>query len=313
MTATKPMQPISEVIAESGWVRTAARLAHEAQVRMDALAAEGREFVPAHRNAHYDDPATVLKRRRENAVPPDKQGMTFDTFSVGTNSHREAADEMLKWSERPYGTVYLYGSPGSGKTHLACATALRIAETGARVRFWRTVDLSRALRDCNNERAEAGALETLVRGLMNVRLLVLDDFPPEKMSEFLYEQYYAVLDYRYTTMAPTIITSNIPIEDLGFPRLVSRLGDDRVTTLLPLYGDDYRTLPSRPVVRPLRVPPLPTVDTTATCEACGGSGFRRVNLPVGHRDFGRVWTCPDCNGGILEPLRNGNETKGNGA
>lgn len=252
-----------------------ARYASEAQGRLDALAASGAPFEPRYRKptecatcgdsgwlrvdvsvGHRDfgtmvkctdcgviDKMLAVKRRRNAAIPYEMQSLSFSTFRAYTPLLADVLALMHAFVADPTGFIYLYGAPGNGKTHLAGAAAMRLVDTGHTTRFYRMVDLARVLRDASV--SDPGMLTSLMRQIENVEILILDDFPPEHITPFLYEQIYAMLDYRYITGAATIITSNLPIESLDMPRLVSRLSDNRLSTVIGIDAGDYRQIEDR--------------------------------------------------------------------
>jgi DNA replication protein DnaC len=55
-------------------------------------------------------------------------------------------------------------------------------------------------------------------------LLVIDDLGTEKVSEWIEEQLFSIVNYRYENQLPMIITSNSKIADLKYnTRIISRL------------------------------------------------------------------------------------------
>ncbi len=68
--------------------------------------------------------------------------------------------------------LVLYGPVGTGKTHLAIALGLKACEMGLRVRFYSVTALVLKL----GEAFKDGTLEKLVRDLLNLDLLILDEW-----------------------------------------------------------------------------------------------------------------------------------------
>lgn len=68
--------------------------------------------------------------------------------------------------------LVLYGPVGTGKTHLAIALGLKACEMGLRVRFFSVTALVLKL----GEAFKDGTLEKLVRDLLNLDLLILDEW-----------------------------------------------------------------------------------------------------------------------------------------
>jgi DNA replication protein DnaC len=271
------------------WV---AKQAAEAQARMDGLAAAGKPFVPTYRK--LASPAEDRRRALDAAMADDWQRMTLDTFNAYSPELRLAAIEVAEFIARPYGFLYLYGDVGTGKTHLAAGLAIRFVEGGYPVRVYRAADVANRLRTA--VRQGEGAFETLVGRLKNVRVLVLDDFGAEHMTEFLAAEWYDILDYRYRTLGATIITANVGPEMLNMPRLESRFRDRDNARVVGLVARDYRTLKARPAPDVMADAFAPAAEPAATCEGCGGTGLVRRDLPMGHPDFGKAWPCPVCRG-----------------
>lgn len=68
--------------------------------------------------------------------------------------------------------LVLYGPVGTGKTHMAIALGVRACEMGLRVRFHTVTDLVLKL----TEARRTGSLERLVRDLLQLDLLILDEW-----------------------------------------------------------------------------------------------------------------------------------------
>jgi DNA replication protein DnaC len=280
------------------WV---ARKTAEAQERMDALAAAGKAFVPVYRR--MDDPAENLRRALDAAMDTDWQAMTLDRFNGYTAGLRVSASDVAAFIERPLGMLYLAGDIGTGKTHLAAGAAIRLVERGYIVRVYRASDMAKRIRAASAE--GAGALETLMHRYKKVRVLVIDDFGAEHMTDFLAAEWFDLLDYRYRQHAATIITSNVHPNDLGMPRLASRFQDRTYATIVSLTAKDYRMLPERPALGVAAADYAPPATVAASCPTCHGMGIVKHDLPVGHPDFGYAFRCPTCGDGTR--LRNGGE------
>ena len=72
-------------------------------------------------------------------------------------------------------------------------------------------------------------------------LLFIDDIGAEKMTEWVAETFYLILNYRYNEMLPTIFTSNLSPSELA-----ERIGDRIVSRIIgssdviKLDGEDRR-------------------------------------------------------------------------
>lgn len=154
--------------------------------------------------------------------------------------------------------IYLHGSVGTGKTYIVYALKNAWEKPTERTRtnqmegkeekymhtrrsmLWNTTELLRSIRQDfdrpygEKERAEEKIME-------HQGLLFLDDVGAEKMSEWVSETFYLIINHRYNRMLPTIFTSNLPIAELA-----ERIGDRTVSRIVEmsdvveLIGKDRR-------------------------------------------------------------------------
>lgn len=179
----------------------------------------------------------------EAGVPERYQDKTFAAFEG-----REGTDRAFQLC-REYAAAFvpgrtsegllLVGPWGSGKTHLAVATAREIhRRTLARVRFDYGANVLSAVKP---GLASRGFDFSHVSAAIEADLLVLDDLGQEHVTDFARDVLYQILDGRYQRRRPTIITSN-----LGDAQLAERFGGAFVSRLyetvrgVQLTASDYR-------------------------------------------------------------------------
>lgn len=146
--------------------------------------------------------------------------------------------------------AFITGPPGVGKTHLAVGylreELLQRGEDAGR--FVRCVDFFKEMRatfgDSRGPQIQENEQEVLDRYGRQVALLILDDLGTEKSSDWVQQSLYDLIDSRYARLLPTVITSNLSLDQIAvhYPnhgdRLASRiagLGEE-----LEIKGRDRR-------------------------------------------------------------------------
>lgn len=157
----------------------------------------------------------------------------------------------VQWSDVPIGTqkivddikeskkgLFIHGVVGSGKTHIAYAIAKHVQEDLLyNVRVWNSAELLNKIRDTYNH-PESDFIQNLLtfRGL-----LVIDDIGAEKLTDWVAEQFYILINKRYEEMLPMVITSNFSLQELAErlnDRTTSRIAG--MCEIIELKGNDRR-------------------------------------------------------------------------
>ena len=87
---------------------------------------------------------------------------------------------------------------------------------------------------------DSGSTYDILNRVKRVRLLILDDFSEPMETGWTKEKLYQILNYRYVTQLPTVITSGVDPEQLE-PRVWSRMSDARLSSVYEIRAPDYRT------------------------------------------------------------------------
>ncbi len=172
--------------------------------------------------------------------------MTFETFDPYTNLNNEqlqnirrAAEKAFEYAKSPQDWLVIIGPNATGKTHLAAAIANYRQQQGADVVFVTVPELLDHLRVTFNPNATT-SFDQRFQMVRNTPLLVLDDLSTEG-SPWAKEKLFQILDYRYVSRRPTVITTDKMLENFD-PRIRTRLMDVRRCTIFALKVPDY---PSR--------------------------------------------------------------------
>ncbi len=150
------------------------------------------------------------------------------------------------------------GDSGVGKTHLAVAVLQELVTAkGASGQFWDFHELIREIRNSYNEETRTTELEVL-EPVVSCDILLLDDLGAWKMTDWMLDTLFFILNSRYMAKRATLITTNFPdappqaaaadsshqrqeylVERIGAP-LRSRLME--MCLVIPMAGNDYRQI-----------------------------------------------------------------------
>jgi len=106
--------------------------------------------------------------------------------------------------------LFLYGSPGVGKTHLAVAVLKELFRRRKVVGLF--YDTSELLMNLKLTFDGSASGREILEDIITAPVLVLDDLGAEKLSEWAKEILHYIIVKRYNELLPIIITSNIEIK-----------------------------------------------------------------------------------------------------
>ena len=151
---------------------------------------------------------------------------------------REFARSMCEEFARALsGWILLEGSYGSGKTHLAAAIANAAVGRGVPTLFITVPDLLDSLRFSYN--SPETTFEARFEDIRNAGLLVMDDFGTQNATGWAQEKLFQIVNYRYINKLPTVITTNLILDEIE-SRIRSRLQDDELVQHIRILALDYR-------------------------------------------------------------------------
>ena len=146
-------------------------------------------------------------------------------------------------------SLLLIGGSGRGKTHLAVAVLKGLLNKGVPCLFVDFHELLSEIRNSYDPLSQASEFQIL-RPLLNIEVLLLDDLGSQRMSDWVQDTVFHVINLRYSQKKTVIATTNLGMEParksttedtlqdrLGY-RVISRLYE--MCTFLELDGPDYR-------------------------------------------------------------------------
>jgi DNA replication protein DnaC len=172
--------------------------------------------------------------------------LRFDNFEkrgrVGlgqlqADSLENAYNQAKTFAENREGWLLMMGRYGCGKTHLAAAIANAAIEANVATLFLTVPDLLDWLRY-----AYAGSdmsFEDRFEEIREIPLLILDDFGTQNATAWAQEKIFQIINHRYINQLPTVVTSNMLIDDFE-GRVRSRIQDPNLVTVVKILAPDYR-------------------------------------------------------------------------
>lgn len=187
---------------------------------------------------------------------------TFDPRGMAIEEHqrdnlRRVYNRARGFAEAPDGWLVLQGAPGTGKTHLAAAIANERRARGHSAYFITAPDLLDYLRSAFAPDSKV-SYDKVFEAVRTAPLLVLDDLGAQSSTQWAQEKLFQLLNYRYNAGLPTVITSNLALEEQD-RRIQSRMLDPKLCDVWALVVPPYRlelgsaqakTPPYRPDQRP---------------------------------------------------------------
>ena len=206
---------------------------------------ERREWELARRDAR------VATLRERSGLSKRMKNYTLGNFKVEATDAARArikVDEYLEnWEEnREAGNgLYFCGGVGTGKTHLAVAVMNELIRKKRVPSLFVTVpELLDNLREAYNKPGRN--LDEWMDAVQNADFLILDDLGSERVTDWVRERIFVIVNHRYRESLPTIFTSNIGPKDLA-----QQLGERTASRIIAmcdwiaLEGEDYRETAAR--------------------------------------------------------------------
>ena len=124
---------------------------------------------------------------------------------------QKAHDYVVHWSEMKAKSIglLLWGDVGTGKSFFAGCIANALLEQGVPVLMTNFSRILNALSGLYSEEKNQ-----YIDSLNQYSLLIIDDLGIERSTEFALEQVFNVIDSRYRSKLPLIVTTNMTLEEL---------------------------------------------------------------------------------------------------
>lgn len=166
------------------------------------------------------DAVLIAKLKSNSGISPRFAEANFDSYVVNAANEKAKAICLRyaeKWLERKQagGGLILHGKPGTGKNHLACAIANQIIEQHKDSALVTSVlRILRKVKSTWGKGAEQSENE-VIQGYVNFDLLIIDEIGVQFGSEAEKMILFEIINERYEQMKPTILISNLPLNELA--------------------------------------------------------------------------------------------------
>ncbi|PKO16461.1 hypothetical protein CVU37_10785 [candidate division BRC1 bacterium HGW-BRC1-1] len=190
----------------------------------------------------------TLNAFRDARIPRKFLQKSLEGFQSKSRRHKEivtGAGQFVqtfrgRHADHPGRGLLLMGKEGTGKTHVAVGILKDVIRRGYTGLYWNVPELFLELRRLMRDDAELTEAD-LFDEATNADLLVLDDLGAERVSDYVIDRLYVLINGRYQNDTATIITTNRTLDELRAqigPRIASRICEMCVAVEFP--EGDYR-------------------------------------------------------------------------
>ena len=163
----------------------------------------------------------MVERNRSVGLPdPELRKHTFEN-DLGYNPKQiQLAKQYVQhWEEFQKSStgLLLFGNVGTGKSFIAGCIANALLDKGVPVVM---TNFSRILNKLTD--MYAGERNAYIDSFNRYPLIIIDDLGIERNSEFAREQVFSVIDSRYRSQLPMIVTTNLSLKKLKNPEDMAR-------------------------------------------------------------------------------------------
>ena len=209
---------------------------HPAECSCQRMEREKQEAL-INQQKHLD---LVRRLKAEGFSDPAMLDWTFENDNGRSPQMHHARRYVEQWQTMRSENLglLLWGGVGTGKSFLAGCIANALMEQEVPVRM---TNFARILNELNS--SFSGRNE-VVDKLCRYPLLIIDDFGMERGTEYGLEQVYNVIDSRYRSRKPLIVTTNLTLDSLQNPldTAHARIYDRLLEMCAPILftGENFR-------------------------------------------------------------------------
>ena len=202
-------------------------------------ACQTEDYVQREQERKHREFLDIVAKNRSIGLPDSSlRKHTFENdLGYNPKQMRMAKRYVQHWEElRKNATgLLLWGDVGTGKSFIAGCIANALLDKGVPVIMTNFARLLNKLTDMY-----AGDRNAYIDSFKRYPLMIIDDLGVERNSEFAREQVFSVIDSRYRSELPMIVTTNLTLEELQHPEDLSRsrIYDRVLERCLPIRVND---------------------------------------------------------------------------
>ena len=189
--------------------------------------------------------------QKEFGIPARSRNCTFLNYEIRSPLHAVAievaqhmANELCGLRKREIRPRIFCGTPGTGKTHLACAIMSMALRAGKVSRYLTASDIARSVRSSYSRGAEVTE-EAIIDRNVRVPFLVMDEIGVGLGSAHETAMIHDTITKRYEEMAPTLLISNLSQKDLAAylgERIMDRFREDNAQIVEMIWDSERREI-----------------------------------------------------------------------
>lgn len=162
----------------------------------------------------YEEKMQRVERLRNNSLMKSKyRDARFSSF-IKTKENEKAYSVAKKYVEQfdkmmaNNQGILFWGNVGTGKSYSAACIANALMDNMVTVAMTSFVEI---LQNLQNAQIDEG---TYLKKFNEVKLLIIDDLGTERSTDYALEKVYNVIDGRYRSKMPLILTTNMTLDEM---------------------------------------------------------------------------------------------------
>lgn len=179
------------------------------------------------------------EKDRKRKVCFAESNMAKYTFNNDDRRNAKLSDVMQNYAEnfedfkKSSTGLLLYGDVGTGKTFYAACIANALIDKGYKVLMTNFASLTNTIQGMYEGKQE------YINELNRYTLLIIDDLGAERKSDYMQEMVFNIIDSRYRSGLPFIITTNLTADEIKKPQEIgySRIYDRILERCFPIKVD----------------------------------------------------------------------------